>query len=600
MQLDKVAKPLTLQVSGNGDAKLALYSLDGKATDSADATKSVVVIGSDPSNEEFTLIALTAAPEGATWSVDAKTGVRLTIPASGSTTRTTISYSRSKDLTKTLAVHALRKVGLPNLTALTKGSKPRWPEKLETKGKIGKDDKTFAVDEITPPFENPWQTWIRFGGFDFFKDGKRAAVADWMGDVWVVDGIDADLDKLTWQRIASGMFQPLGLKIVDETIYVLGRDQITILRDLNGDGEADFYENFNNDAEVTEHFHEFAMDLQTDRDGNFFYMKGGRHAKDAVVPQHGTVIKVKKDGAKSTIVAKGFRAPNGLCVNEDGTFFTSDQEGHWTPMNRINWVQPGGFYGYNWSYFEDGQKMKSYDAPLCWLHKRFDRSPAAQLWVDSTKWGALSGQLLSLSYGTGQVQVVLHEKMKDVMQGGAYKLDIPMFPTGTMRGRFHKDDGQLYICGLFGWAGNRTQSGGFYRIRHTGKPLHVATALHSTKKGVVLGFSQPIDEERAKNIKSYSIQRWNYLWRQNYGSRDYDPSVGNGIEKTGREKVEVKSVKLSSDKKWVFLEIDGMKPVMQFLVRYRLQGENGERMSQDLYATINKLGPFEPHGYRFE
>ena len=59
-------------------------------------------------------------------------------------------------------------------------------------------------------------------------------------------------------------------------------------------------------------------------------------------------------------------------------------------------------------------------------------------------------------------------------------------------------------------------------------------------------------------------------------------------------------MKLSSDKKWVFLEIDGMKPVMQFLVRYRLQGENGERMSQDLYATINKLGPFEPHGYRFE
>ncbi len=61
------------------------------------------------------------------------------------------------------------------------------------------------------------------------------------------------------------MFQPLGVKIVDGKIYVTCRDQITRLNDLNGDGETDFYENFNNDHQVTEHFHEFAMGLQTRR-----------------------------------------------------------------------------------------------------------------------------------------------------------------------------------------------------------------------------------------------------------------------------------------------------------------------------------------------
>ena len=50
---------------------------------------------------------------------------------------------------------------------------------------------------------------------------------------------------------------------MNEQIYVLGRDQITRLHDLNGDGEADFYENFNNDCMVSEHFHEFALDLKT-------------------------------------------------------------------------------------------------------------------------------------------------------------------------------------------------------------------------------------------------------------------------------------------------------------------------------------------------
>ncbi len=46
-----------------------------------------------------------------------------------------------------------------------------------------------------------------------------------------------------------------------------------LLHDLNGDGETDFYECFNNDHQVTEHFHEFAMGLQTDAEGNFYYAK---------------------------------------------------------------------------------------------------------------------------------------------------------------------------------------------------------------------------------------------------------------------------------------------------------------------------------------
>ena len=80
---------------------------------------------------------------------------------------------------------------------------------------------------------------------------------------------------LTWRRVAAGLFQPLGLKIVDGEIYVMGRDQITHLHDLNGDGEADFYENFNNDVTVAPAFHEFAFDLQQDAAGNFYFAKAG-------------------------------------------------------------------------------------------------------------------------------------------------------------------------------------------------------------------------------------------------------------------------------------------------------------------------------------
>ena len=48
-----------------------------------------------------------------------------------------------------------------------------------------------------------------------------------------------------------------------------------------------------------------------------------------------------------------------LC-NDDGTFFITDQEGHWTPKNRIDWVRPGRFYGYMWAY--DHPESSSDDA----------------------------------------------------------------------------------------------------------------------------------------------------------------------------------------------------------------------------------------------
>jgi glucose/arabinose dehydrogenase len=34
-----------------------------------------------------------------------------------------------------------------------------------------------------------------------------------------------------WRRYASGLHQALGLKVVDDKVYVLGRDQITRLHD---------------------------------------------------------------------------------------------------------------------------------------------------------------------------------------------------------------------------------------------------------------------------------------------------------------------------------------------------------------------------------
>src|SRR5262249_15766355 len=139
---------------------------------------------------------------------------------------------------------------------------------------------------------------------------------------------------------------------------------------------------------------------------------------------------------------------------------------HWTPKNRINRVVRGGFYGNMWGYHDVTDPSDSaMEQPLCWVTNAFDRSPAELLWVTSDSWGPLKGSLLSLSYGYGKVFVVPYETVDGQVQGGLCELPIRPFPTGIIRGRFHPQNGHLYLGGLFSWAGNQTQPGGFYRLR---------------------------------------------------------------------------------------------------------------------------------------
>ena len=472
-----------------------------------------------------------------------------------------------------------------NLVALVQSDRERrWPESMKTKPRRMGKPGAFVTEVITAPDKNPYRSWMRLGGFDFFEGGDRAAVCTWMGDVWLVDGINSKPQEFTWTRIATGMFQPLGLKIVEGKIFVTGRDQITQLVDTNDDGETDYYRAFNHDAQVTEHFHEFAMGLQTDAHGNFYYTKAARHAKTALVPQHGTLLRVSPDGKTTEIIASGFRAPNGVCVNPDGTFYVSDQEGHWTPKNEINLIEKGKFYG-NLMGYHRGLTEADITSPMVWMHNDFDRSPAEQLWVNSDKWGGLGSQLINLSYGTGYVYVVMEEKVNGRVQGGVVRIPDFDFPTGVMRGRFHPGDGQLYACGLFGWAGNKTRPGGFYRLKHTGKPVHLPVAIHATKDGISLTFTNELDAETAADPESYSVHRWGYRRTRNYGSRDYKADGSQG-----RDNVEVTGVKLSADKKSVLLQIADMKPAMQVQIRYKIDAEDGTYLSHRIQNTIHAIG----------
>ncbi len=473
-----------------------------------------------------------------------------------------------------------------DLERFTRGGPGRFPETIVTRGVLGKSGKAYEVDTLTVPEENPWHSWMRFGGLDFFSDG-RAALSTWSGDVWIVSGIDDRLESLSWRRFATGLFQPLGIRVVDDRVHVAGRDQITRLHDLNGDGEADFYESFNNDFAEKGNYHEFLMGLETDAEGNFYTVKGGLGANFPAGPSaahHGCVLKLPPDGSRLEVVATGIRAGNGLAVTPAGEIYTSDNNGHWGPSSKLLLVRKGGYYGDPHTAHLPTVPV-GFEPPLCWIPMGVDNSCGGQVWVTSDRWGPFKDRLLHTSYGTCSLFHVLIERAGDLVQGGVVRFPLT-FNSGILRPRFHPLDGQLYVCGLKGWSTSSARDGGFQRVRYTGKPVHTVGSMRVTRSGVELGFTHPLDPETAGDAGNYAAQAWNYLVTEKYGSPDIsvrDP------KKQGRDTLEIRSVRLSADGRAVSLEIPEIRPVMQLAIKVRVLAADESPVSLEIYGTIHRV-----------
>ena len=517
-------------------------------------------------------------------------GVRLTgsngrillkLPASDAPRRLKLAIWRG-EAGRAEAAHALAPPVDP--APFLKGGPLRWREPVVTAGKRGTDPGAYAVDTITVPYVNPWKSYMRLAAFDFFPDANRAAVSTFDGDVWIVSGLDDSLSSIRWKRYATGLFQPLGVKIVGDALYVTCRDQITRLHDLNGDGEADFYENFNNDCQIGSNFHEFSMNLERDAEGNFYFGKSASWPPRVRTPHEGTILKVSPDGKKLEVFATGVRNPNGMSIAPDGRIAVADNEGHWTPACWVGFTRPGAFHGVRMTAHRS-PIPDQYDLPICWLPRDKDNSTSDPVWVTSDRWGPLKGSLLVMSYGTCTLFQVVMEETGGVVQGGVIPFPLA-FDSGLLRGRFSPHDGQLYVCGLRSWQCRGAREGAFHRVRYTGRPAHRVRGLRVTARGVDLTFTDPLDPGSAADLDRYAVRWWNWKRTGKYGSPEY--SVRNPNRK-GRDEVEIKSIRLSGDRRTVSIEIPGIRPVMGMSIRGRIKAADGTPISLELYNTIHRV-----------
>lgn len=470
--------------------------------------------------------------------------------------------------------------------ALALGNRPRWPgSEIVTRGERGSGSGPYVIDTLTIPYrdQNPFKTPFRVGGFDFLPDG-RAAVCTFMGDVWLVDGIDGDLDRLTWKRFASGLHQPLGLVVKDGKILVLGRDQITRLHDRNDDGEADHYECLT-DEYPTAAGNSYACSLHQDDSGTLYWFT----RSDGM-----GFTRYQQDG-KPESIATGLRGSNGTGVSPDGKVrLCTVQEGPWTPASAIFEVGGGSYHGFQGP--RQGHGTHGYDPPMCYLPRGIDNSSGDIAFLpDDPRLGPIAGSIIGTSWGACQHYLILREEIGSRSQGGVVPL-AGDFLSGAHRSRFNPRDGHFYVAGSSGWGSYAKEPGSLQRVRHTGGDMFLPREVETRENGLIVRFNARVDPSSLQLSKAF-CEQWNYLYSSAYGSGEYSPRNPGRL---GHDPVKIRSLTALEDGRSVFIEIPQLHPVMQLHLYLELQTADGRSVTPDIYYSIFQLGkPFTQFaGYR--
>lgn len=447
----------------------------------------------------------------------------------------------------------------------TEGGKSHWGTPLPMPNISRNEKGPYSIDSLGVPLGNPFLSPMFLTGLDFFEDGN-AAVSTFFGDVWYVSDFLGRSTTTTWKRIATGLHHPLGLEIVEGTIHVVGRDQITALHDLNGDQEIDFYQTVFNDFPTHTGSHDFNTGLQQDREGRLYFAS----AKNGI-------YQFSPEEKSDQVLADSIRNPNGIGVSPNGTVLTSAQEGEWTPASMIVEASRGGSYGWN---FDD--HLSTPDAPLVYIPRGIDNSSGGQVFVADDRWGPFEGSFLGFSYGSCSYYLILESK-----DGHGAIVPLPgEFLSGAHRARFNPVDGQLYVAGTQGWGTYAQYEGSFERVRRvesvkTTVPNHFEVFTN----GILLSF--PESEFRDKqSSRTQFFQQWNYRYSAGYGSPEYSVQQPQTV---GHDVLNVTSVTVLDDRHSVFFEIPALQAAMQSHLYFTLTTVEGSEINGELFATALEL-----------
>src|SRR6478609_1662433 len=244
----------------------------------------------------------------------------------------------------------------------------------------------LQLDGVNPAYE---LTNLRPSGFEpqvtgLEWDGDDLLVLTWggngndqgnveLGELYRLEGVkgaDSTAD-VTRTKIAGGLKEPQGIKVVDGEIYISEKTGLIKLTDEDAQGVFQ-----SQDQIATYPF-----------DGNFH--------------EFGFGMLYKETGAID-YVAGGLRTPHGMGWGANGEIFVTDNQGGWLPASKLIEIKPGEFYNH-FTTEKDGTPGRFDDQPVTkpvlWMpQNEIANSPSTPVVVDE---GPYAGQMFigDVTYG---------------------------------------------------------------------------------------------------------------------------------------------------------------------------------------------------------
>ena len=476
----------------------------------------------------------------------------------------------------------------------------------------------YRVTNIRPLLPDGNRVEMPVGGLGMLSDG-RLAVARFdaqtlkapspteepNGELWLISNPTADDPaQILGEKIAENLYEPSGLKVIDDTIYVSQRSELSkfVYNDATGKWDKTAVAS----GWDTNDFHQISAGLPwiagptKDHPGYFYMSRGAGLGKGRNPPNHASVwlIDLSKPAGENVIpLTGGHRTPNGLGLNKAGDCFVIDNQGGWTPANEINHVKAGHFYGYYLRHnppqahrapFQpeerDGKTGVTQPAILL-PQDEIGNSPTELLLFPDGH--IFDGQMVVADMRYGGLNRVYLEKINGVYQGCAMR-----FTQGLEAGPnriFFGPDGSLYVGGIGGrhastwyWVDPVTKKPtyqGLERMTPTGEEVFEIDHMRAVPGGFVLSFTQPVAKEVLEDPATYTVKQWTYVATGKYGGPKIDP-----------QDLKVTIAGASSDGKSVVLKIPDLKQGYVVHIRTDPVSKQGKAIwSGDVWYTLNEI-----------
>lgn len=474
---------------------------------------------------------------------------------------------------------------LPKLGAFPRNEagSPPFPEKIKMSSPPAKIDGSPIVERpLNFPSENPWKRVVRPTDLAFLSNGD-ALITTLDGDVWRVENIGAE--TATWSRAACGIFEPMSIAIgKDDTVFVLGRDQITRLDDIDGDGFFDIYACASDAFLQTLHTRDYATSLEIEDDGSFLIGRSGLVGMgagkyDELTVDRGSVLRISPNGLIVKSLADGLRLPF-IGRRGDGAIFASDQQGNYipsTPIHQIGDDKP--YLGYDPADF---RAAKQPIPPLVWFPYQVNRSGASFAMLSAKGFPSLGDTFAHLSW-SGRIFLI-------VTPSGAvpFAWRLPHdFAFPMLGAACHPENGKLYATGIgiSGYLPTTPKQVGLAEISEK-SPMVAPVSITVESQAVTVNFKNPLPASLSVITLRPELDLWNIKRTKEYGSGHFR---WDGAP--GEHSVTPISFDLSADRTKLSMEVPAI--FKSDILRLRLQIHDsavaGEPYPLEIYVRADFL-----------